>query len=302
MQHQVRSETLGGVLAFEAASRELVLSDAWIIMRNVAVGALAALRKGCSSSSFLQQCSIRFTRLQHAARYNMLYLHAPGTVLVEEGVDDLSRETAADVAGLVSGTLVRAHVLRLAASLGWKLTVDAFASEANSLLPRFFARYAEPRAEAEDASSVGNWACSTCPACQQSHGEVLFTFLPSALLNRFVAKARSDGIRAVVVTPLAVSAPYWSKLFRASVVDNDAGYIRIRKQAAAPLDSDVAGELAVLALDFSPWSTRRPATATVARCGLEASFRGRNPLGSPADQADRARIRAQLVQLGLALR
>ena len=84
MQHQVRRETLGGVLAFEAASRELVLSDAWIIMRNDAVGALAALRKGCSSSSFLQQCSMRFARLQHAARCNTLYLHAPGTVLITD--------------------------------------------------------------------------------------------------------------------------------------------------------------------------------------------------------------------------
>ena len=245
---------------------------------------------------------MRFARLQHAARCNTLYLHAPGTVLIEEGVDDLSRETAADVAGPVSGTLVRSHALRLAASLGWKLTVDAFASEANSLLPRFFARSAEPRAEAQDAFSVGNWACSTCPACQQSHCEVLFAFPPSALFKSFVAKARSDGIRAVVVTPLAVSAPYWSKLLRASVVDNDDGYIRIRKQTIAPLDSDVAGELAVFALDFSPWSSHQPAAATVPPCGLEAAFRGRNPLGSPSDQEDLAHIRAQLVQLGLALR
>jgi hypothetical protein len=302
MQHQVRRETLGGILALEAASRELVLSDAWIIMRNDAVGALAALRKGCSSSSFLQQCSMRFARLQHAARCNTLYLHAPGTVLITEGVDDLSRESAADVAGPVSSPRVRSRVFRLAASLGWKLTVDAFASAANSLLPRFFARYAEPQAEAEDAFSVGNWACSTCPACQQSHCEVLFAFPPSALLNRFVAKARSDGIRAVVVTPLAVSAPYWSKLLRASVVDNDDGYIRIRKQTIAPFDSDVAGELAVFALDFSPWSSHNLAATTVPPCGLEAEFRGRNPLGSPSDQEDRARIRAQLVQLGLALR
>ncbi len=31
MQHLVRRETLGGVLAFEAASRELDLSDSWVI-------------------------------------------------------------------------------------------------------------------------------------------------------------------------------------------------------------------------------------------------------------------------------
>jgi hypothetical protein len=59
-----------------------------------------------------------------------------------------------------------------------------------------------------------------------SQREVLFAFPPSALLNRFVAKARSDGILAVVVVPLAVSKLLW-----ASVVDNEAGYIRPRKQA-----------------------------------------------------------------------
>jgi hypothetical protein len=41
MQHQVRRETLCGDLAFEAASREHVLSYAWIVMRNDAVGALS---------------------------------------------------------------------------------------------------------------------------------------------------------------------------------------------------------------------------------------------------------------------
>ncbi len=71
MQHQVRHETLSGVLAFEAASRELVLSDAWIVKRNDAVGALSALRKGCSSSTFLQQGSMRFASLQNAARCNI---------------------------------------------------------------------------------------------------------------------------------------------------------------------------------------------------------------------------------------
>ncbi len=36
------------------------------------------------------------------------------------------------------------------------------------------------------------------------------------------------------------------------MVDNDAGYIRIRKQTAVPPDSSVAGELAVFALPPGP--------------------------------------------------
>jgi hypothetical protein len=301
MQHQVRRETLGGILAFEAASREFDLSDAWVIMRNDCVTALSALRKGCSSSTFLQQCAMRFAHLQRAVRCHTLFLHAPGLQLVAEGVDDLSRAVAVDVAGPVSSPLVRQHAQLLAQSLGWELTIDAFASESNSLLPRFFARYAEARAEAEDAFAVEDWDRSACPACGQLHRETLFAFPPAAILNRFVAKARADGIRAVVVAPLAVSAPYWTKLLRASVVNNSDGYIRVRRQQAAPSDSDVAGELAIFAVDFSPWSARSR-SSPAPPCGHAARFRGRDPLGSPLDHADRVQIRHQLTQLGLALR
>jgi hypothetical protein len=240
-------------------------------------------------------------RLQRHLRCDTLYLHAPGRVLVEEGVDDLSRTGALDIAGPVSSSLVRDHSLKLAQSLGWTLTVDAFASKSNSLLPRFFARYAEPEAEAEDAFTVPDWARSICPSCDQCHRETLYAFPPAALLNAFVAKARTDGARAIVVTPLAVAAPYWNKLLRASVVQNDAGYLRIRRQQSSA-DSDVAGELAVFAVDFAPYASRSPTTASPPGCGMEARFRGRSLLGSPSDQAERARIRAEILSVGLSLR
>jgi hypothetical protein len=176
---------------------------------------------------------MRFALLQRDARCHSLFLHAPGSLLVAEGVNDLSRTTAADVAGPVSSPLVRSHADWLARSLGWELAVDAFASEANSLLPRFFARYAEAQAEAEDGFEVKDWDRSTCPACQGINRETLFAFPQAALLNRFVAKVRADSIRAVVVTPLAVSAPYWTKLLRASVVNNTDVYLRVRRQQAA---------------------------------------------------------------------
>jgi hypothetical protein len=135
MLHQLRREALGGVLAFEAAAREhdLADSDAWVVMRNDAVGALAALRKGCSSSTFLQQCSMRLAMLLHNARCHPLLLHAPGDKLILEGVDSLSRDVAAEVSGQVSSPLVRDRATLLAQALGWVLTVDAFAPETTVL-------------------------------------------------------------------------------------------------------------------------------------------------------------------------
>ncbi len=90
--------------------------------------------------------------LQCHIHSNTLYLHAPGRVLVEEGVDDYSRAGALDVAGPVSSSLVRDQSLKLAKACGWTLTVDAFATKSNSLLSRFFTRYAEQDVEAEDAN------------------------------------------------------------------------------------------------------------------------------------------------------
>ena len=108
-----------------------------------------------------------------------------------------------------------------------------------------------------------------------------------------MAKARYDGARAVVVTPLPVSAPWWNKLLRASAVPNEEGHLRVRKQQSQ-LGSDVEGELA---------SSRSRSLAPSPPCGREAAFRGR-PLsgGSPIDQAERARIHADLQAVGQALR
>jgi hypothetical protein len=150
-------------------------------------------------------------------------------------------------------------------ALGWTLTVGAFASKSNSLLPRFFARYAEPDAEAEDAFTVPDWARSLCPSSDHSHCETLFAFLPPSLLNFCVAKTRTDGARAIVVTPLAVAASYWNKLLRASVVQNDAGYLRICRQQAS-IGSDVAGELAIFTVDFAPHASRSPTNAYPPGC------------------------------------
>ena len=301
MRHQVRRETFAGELALEAAASEVDLTDAWVILRNDAVGALTALRKGSFSSTFLQQCAMRSCRLQHRVRCNTLFLHAPGRTLVEEGIDDLSRAGALEITGPVSSQYLRERACALARDLGWPITVDAFATEANALVPRFFARYAEPRAEAEDAFTVPDWACSTCPHCAQLHRETLFAFPPPPLLNAFVAKARADGARAIVVAPLSVASPSWNKLLRASVIRNGEGYIRVRRQHPFP-DADVAGELALFAVDFAATSSRTRLSPPMPPCGREACFRGRDPLGSPYDQAERARIHAELAAVGLALR
>jgi hypothetical protein len=69
----------------------------------------------------------------------------------------------------------------------------------NTLVPRFFAVYPEPLAEVTDALAQLDCGRSRCPHCSQHHRECAFAFPPRGLLVPFVAKARSDGLRGVIV-------------------------------------------------------------------------------------------------------
>jgi hypothetical protein len=91
------------------------------------------------------------------------------------------------------------------------------------------------------------------------------------------------------------------ELFRASVLHDGFGYVRVRKQHPSP-DADTAGELAIFAVDFTANTTRSRSTPVAPSCDHDALFRGRDPAGSPQDQEERSRIHAELAALGLALR
>jgi hypothetical protein len=104
-----------------------------------------------------------------------------------------------------------------------------------------------------------------------------------------------------VLSPLAVTAPYWSKLLRASVTTEPAGYRRIRSSFALK-DSELPGHLALFAVDFASNTCRRRAGPPAPPCGLEGAFRGRCIAGSFSDLADRQRIHADIAAVGLALR
>ncbi len=79
-------------------------------------------------------------------------------------MDDLSRDLALEVAGPTSGPLLCSKVLQLAQLHGWHLTIDAFTLESNTLLQCFFAHYAEPAAESEDAFTVTDWIKPPAPS------------------------------------------------------------------------------------------------------------------------------------------
>ena len=296
---QVRRETLAGHLAFKAASQLTDISGMVVLHRSDCVGALAALRKGSYASRPLQDIAVRFTQRCARLRTENYFLHVSGETLVAEGVDDASRGVARQVAFPACTQRMRDLLRDEAALHGWKLTVDLFASEVNAVVPRFYSRFAEPGSEAVDALSVPDWDGSECPECGKGHREVIFAYPPPDLVKVFIRKAMADGVRGLVLVATAVTAPFWGRLLEAALPRPEVGgepFRRLRRLdrlLEGPADLHV-GELALFAVDFGRGhrgGSDREGGGGVACAGF-LRRRERAELGSAADRADRAEIRA----------
>ncbi len=68
-------------------------------------------------------------------------------------------------------------------------------------------------------------------------------------------------------------------------------------QQSAPADSDRSGDLAIFAVDFAPFTSRRRSLVPAPSCGADTQFRWRPLLGSTMDQAHQ-----QLAALHITLR
>ncbi len=93
--------------------------------------------------------------------------------------------------------------------LGAPLSLNPFATVVNALVPRIFARFPEPLAEGVDALAQPVWGRSR-RSCGALHQECAFAFPPRSLLPVFVAKARADGLRGIVIAPLTPPEPAWA--------------------------------------------------------------------------------------------
>lgn len=301
---QVYREALAGFLATQAASKLYPLADHSVLIRSDCLGAIASLRKGSFRSPALQNIALLHNRLfMDVGAKPPLYLHAPGEVMKAEGVDDLSRTAARARRASESTPALRRIVTAEAQRLGETVSLDLFATADNTLVPRFFALHPEPLAEGADALSQPDWGQSRCPHCRQQHRECAFAFPPRGLLAAFVAKARSDGLRGVIVVPFAPSDPTWPPLAAASLTSvagqRDPCVVVPNSSEYAREGDDLGGaqRLAVMAVDFSRWS-RRSFAGAAAPCGRHIESRASAPLRGRCDDVDRRRIAEALLRLG----
>lgn len=303
---QAHREALAAPLALQAACQAVDLRARFGLLRNDAEAAIGALSKGSTSSPEMQRQAVRLNRLAYENELDLLLTHVPGLSLVDEGIDGASRTgthfgpdaNLAHVLGPRIGDGLWATIQALLAPLGWRVTVDLFATESNARAARFYSRYSEPGAEAVDALSVLDWGASQCPVCGDAHREVGYAFPPTPLIRHFVQKATADSALCVVIVPVAVTAPHWNKLVRASVLDAKPavdGFYRVRSPHKAIQDAPGAlpSELAVFACDFGRLNPRADLPGL---CPCAGAFlrRPRPACGNPGDLEDRRRLREAL--------
>ncbi len=114
-------------------------------------------------------------------------------------------------------------------------------------------------------------------------------------MRAIVKKAIADRALCVLVLPVAILAPYWSKLLYASVLPRAApyadGFLRIRTPNALLLHVGgyAPGELAVFACDFGRLA---PCSGLPALAVCPGAFSARlRPRGGGCDLLDRVRLR-----------
>ena len=304
---QAHREALAAPLALEAACQAVDLRVRFGLLRNDAEAAIGALTKGSTSSPPMQRQAVRLNRVSYRQELDLLLAHVPGLALVEEGIDGASRAGAQfgpdanleHVLGPRVGDGLWGTIESLVAPLGWKVTIDLFASECNSRAQRYCSRFPEPGAECVDALSVSDWGESLCPRCGNRHREVGYAFPPQPLIRPFVKKAIADSALCVVVVPVTITAPYWHKLVRASVLDSRPavdGFLRIRNshKLLERAGGRAPQELAVFACDFSRLNPRSDLPG-LSRCAGAFARRQRPLCCSPGDLHDRRRLREALL-------
>ncbi len=124
-------------------------------------------------------------------------MHVPGLQLVAEGIDGASRagddpgqgRNVQAVVGPAVSDQLWTQIQAVATSVGWRITVGAFASASNARAARFWSEFPEPGSDAVDALSVLDWAVSPCPVCGSPHREVVYAFPPPVMLLPALAKA-----------------------------------------------------------------------------------------------------------------
>jgi hypothetical protein len=286
LEAQVHRESAGGPLAMRLLRSLVEIRGRRILFVNDCLPVVLAMQKG-SNSRILQADAEYMAIAGLEAGASLMFLHVPGTRMIEEGVDGAGREGARRITGPGCSRTTREAIWALCDRQGWQITIDLFAANCNKLVERFASWTDEPDSVVVDAFTIRSWNQSQC-TCGRFHRETVFVFPPIGLERTVVRRARSDGVKGVFVVPTAYKAGYWMALRNHSVAmaelnDKASNFVGVQ----APL-----GRHTIFLVDFGGADTQSPP------CGQETRHRGRRPLLSEVEAEERRRVRAEIEAAG----
>ena len=286
LEAQVHRESAGGPLAMRLFRSLVDIRGKRVLFVNDCLPVVLAMQKG-SNSRVLQADAEYMARAGLEAGASLLFVHVPGTRMIEEGVDGAGRGGARRIIGPSCSSSTREAIRALCVQHGWRITIDLFAANCNKLVDRFASWTDEPDSEVVDAFTIRSWNQSACK-CGCFHRETVFVFPPIGLERTIVRRARSDGVKGVFVVPTAYQSGYWMALRNHSIAmaelnDKASNFVGVQ----APL-----GRHTIFLVDFGGPDTQSPP------CGQEATHRGRRTLLSAVETEERRRVRSEIAAAG----
>jgi hypothetical protein len=177
----------------------------------------AAIGSGSKNSKVLHAIAVRLWRLAATWSTHIESEWIPGTTMLDEGVDRLSREAAIDTHDVRVTEQAWLQAQQLAREGGMQLSVDWFADANNHRLPTFWAKEHAAGATGINALSAATWGRTECTTCKTTHDHGAWVFAPIPLMNKVVAKLRADRAHGVALVPYRPDTVWWTALEHASV-------------------------------------------------------------------------------------
>jgi hypothetical protein len=281
---------LACLLGLHAASRRIDLSTHPLLIRCASEEALLALARGAPHCPALQDISMLF---QTACI--LLQIAQPSLLVTPSGLHARpAPSNAAMIAALdTSSDILRARAHDLAHSVGCSFTLDLFATDGNSITPRFYSQWPETASEAVDALAQPDWGQSYCIQCQSYRPEFVFLYPPFGLVKAALRKARQDHAHGVMVVPYAPSAHWWPAILPPPSRSNPKRKLPPRLACCAKNvrnQSNPDGHyITILHFDFWQGISPRPRA-----CAHAHAHRGPHLGRSTHDDTDAAAILAKL--------
>jgi hypothetical protein len=232
----------------------------WLI-RSQSAEAIHALQHGCSADPVLQDIAMLFqVACMDLQILPPMFLLAPSAPAPTPRSDPCTSASLADSAT----PLLHRLISTLAARSRNRISIDLFATAANSFCPRYFSESYEQGAEGQDALSQPSWASSLCPTCALRRPEFVLLFPPFPLIRQAVRKAQCDRAHGIMVVPFATTADWWHTAVSASVPRSHPNRLKPALRIACDprhvsLQSNPPGYyLAIIHFDFWQGPSPRP--------------------------------------------